>query len=104
MDTITLSVEIPPDHHLVLDLPPDVPVGTAQITIQAQNAPNAAIISNPAREAIRAKLLAAGKLVADIRAPEGTVPLSVQERLRLGTLPPGSPSINDLINEDRGEY
>jgi len=101
MHTITLSVEIPPDHHLELDLPPDLPTGAARITIQPQSAPYE-VVTNPAREAARAKLLAAGKLVTNIHPPPGTRPLTLAERQRLGQLPPGSRPSEELVNDDRG--
>jgi hypothetical protein len=61
-------------------------------------------VINPAREAARAKLLAAGALVTQFDVPEGAVRLTVEERLRMGTLRPGARSSLDLINEDRGEW
>lgn len=104
MDAIKLSVEINEDRllHLDINLPANTPLGRAEIIIQPY-AEDEAPVANPDREAARAKLLAGGFLVTTIRVPDGTVPLSPQERMRLGTLPPGSPSIDDLINEDRGE-
>ena len=104
MDVITLSVEIPEDRHLILDLPASTPVGTAQITIQPQVLTVESPVSNPAREAARTKLLAAGKLVTTIHAPRGAVALSNEELAKLGQLPPGAQTSEDLINEDRGEY
>src|SRR5260370_6146382 len=98
MNTVTLLVEIPADHHLVLDLPAELPVGQAEVTIKPQSAAYQPPL-NPAREAARTKLLAAGKLVTDIRAPEGIVPLSPEELLRIGTLPPAPPSSHALLDE-----
>jgi hypothetical protein len=103
VNVISLSVEIPPDHHLVLDLPDELPTGRAQVTIMSQSEISAAPV-NPSREVARAKLLAAGALVTSIRAPEETVLLSPEELLRIGTLPPGSPTSDELIDEDRGKY
>jgi hypothetical protein len=103
MDAITLSVQIPPDHHLVLDLPADIPVGTAEVTIKPQGVPVAETeIINPAREAARAKLLAAGILSTAHRAPEGTVALSDEELQRLGRALPDATPLDKLIDEDRG--
>ena len=105
MDVITLSVEIPKDRHLVLDLPSDVPIGKADITIHPheQASPSAQVV-NSAHEAARAKLLAAGILSTAHVAPKDAVRLSDEALQRLGTLPAGSPSLDDLINEDRGTY
>src|SRR5579859_1572393 len=108
MDAITLSVQIPKDPHLVfeLDLPPDTPVGEAEVIIRPLSqtpevSPREVSHTNPAREAARAKLLAAGALNTSIHAPTGTVELSPQELLRIGTLPSGSPSFSELLDEDR---
>jgi hypothetical protein len=101
MDAIKLLVEINKDRRLIIDLPEDMPTGLAQVTITPQNA--SMNVNNPARENARAKLLAAGFLVTTIRAPEGTLSLTPEERFVLGTLPPGTPSIDDLVNEDRRE-
>jgi hypothetical protein len=59
---------------------------------------------NPAREAARAKLSAAGALVTHFDIPEDAVPLSPEELLRLGTMPPGARGSEELIDEDRGEW
>ncbi len=112
MDAITLSVQIPKDRHLVLDLPADTPIGEAEVIIKPHSqtpevsteAPRDVSHTNPAREAARAKLLAAGKLVEGDHAPEGTVALTPEERMRTGTLPPGARPSEELIDEDRGLY
>ena len=102
MTVITLSVKIPPDHHLELDLPPELPAGMAQITIQS--ASSALEVTNPSREDARAKLLAAGLLSTTHLAPKDAFRVSDEELHRLGTLPPGVPSLDDLIDQDRGPY
>jgi len=102
MDTVTLTVEIPKDHHLELDLPEDLPVGQAEVTIKPYAHVVQAHSMNHAREVARAKLMAAGALNTSVRAPEGTILLSPEELLRLGTLPSGSPTLLDLVDEDRG--
>jgi hypothetical protein len=75
MDAITLSIDIGEDRRVVIDLPADTPVGKADLVIvpRGDNATEHNPYSNPATEAARAKLLAAGRLVTSIRAPEGTV-------------------------------
>ena len=103
MDAIMLSVEIGEDRRLIIDLPADTPVGQADLIIKPHGE-TVAQSNNPAREAIRAKLLAAGKLVTDIHAPEGTVLLTLAERQRIGQLTPGARSSEQLIDEDRGLY
>jgi hypothetical protein len=117
MVAIRLSATVGTDRKLVIQLPDDIPAGKVEIEIRAaapeapvaaESAPTAPRIPyeipyNPAREAARAKLRAAGILSESTRAPEGTVPLTVEERMHLGTLPPGSKSSLEMINEDRGE-
>lgn len=100
-NVIALSVEITENRRLIIDLPPDTPLGTADLIIQICGQGDQPL-HQAACEVARAKLAAAGKLVTDIRAPEGTIPLAPDELLRLGTLPPGSPTLDDLINEDGG--
>ncbi len=105
MDAIRIPVVVGEDRRLVIDLPPDVPVGPAEVVIRSlEQQSSAETPVNPAREAARAKLLAAGFLVTSIRAPEGTVPLTPEERKRLSELFSEARSSLDLINEDRGEY
>jgi hypothetical protein len=112
MDTITVSAVIGDDRRLQIDLPDDAPTGEVEVIVrrieppQPESESNSAyeIPPNPAREAARAKLLAANFLVTGIRAPEGTVPLTAEERMRIGTLPPGARPSEELIDEDRGEW
>jgi hypothetical protein len=103
MEAVTLPVVVGPDRRLVLDLPPSTPIGPADVVILPRM--NAADESaTPARDTARAKLLAAGFLATDIRAPEGTAPLSDEDLARLGQLPRGARPSEDLIDEDRGSY
>ncbi len=51
----------------------------------------------------RAKLLASGKLSTIHYAPADAVALPDEELQRLGTLLPGSPSLDQIIDEDRGQ-
>jgi prevent-host-death family protein len=56
------------------------------------------------RERFRKKLLDAGMLSTAHHPPAGTVLLSPEELLRLGTLPPGTRPTDELIDEDRGQW
>jgi hypothetical protein len=103
MDSIILSVEIEENRRLVIDLPPNTPVGQAELIIKPHGEQSAQP-SNPAREAARAKLLAVGALSTTHRAPEGTTELTLEESQRIWSQFSGGPSLDDLINEDRGEY
>ena len=59
---------------------------------------------NPAREVARKKLLAAGALVTQFEIPKDFVPLTPEERMRIGTMPPSTRGSEELIDEDRGEW
>jgi hypothetical protein len=104
MDAITIEAEVGHDHRLIDALPPEVPVGRVKLIIEpVQESPTDS--KHPlTREEARAKLLAAGKLVTDLHAPEGTIALTPEERLRIGQLPPDARSSEELINDDRGLY
>lgn len=102
---ITISVVLGEDRRLIIDLPPDAPIGEVEVNlVVSSTSAELQTIVNPAREAARAKLLAAGKLSTIWRAPEGAVALTEEELIRIGTLSPGSPTIADFIKEERGEY
>lgn len=102
MDAITLSVEIPVDHHLVLDLPPEVPVGRATLVIESLVEPPAAVRQPLTREEARRRLRAAGLLLTERVAPEGAVESDEAEHQRLTALFGQGPSLEELIDEDRG--
>lgn len=55
------------------------------------------------RDEIREKLLKAGFLITDIETPY-MVSDYLDEELPLIILPPNSPSVAQLVDEDRGEY
>jgi hypothetical protein len=99
MNEIIISAVVGDDHRLVVDLPMDAPTGDVEVVIRP-----AKKSTGLTREEARARLLAGGALVTSIYAPEGTKPLTLEERMRLGTLPPGSRPSEVLIDEDRGEY
>ncbi len=105
MDAIRIPVVVGEDRRLVIDLPADMPVGPAELVIrplEQQGSGDAP--KNPAREAARAKLLAAGALATDLGIPDDIAPLSEQELDRLGRLLAQGRSTLDMINEDRREY
>ncbi len=100
---IRIQTTIGEDRRLVIELPPDTPTGPAELVIHPAAAESSA--QKPmTREEARAKLLAAGKLATWIHAPEGTIPLTPEERMRIGKLPPDARPSEELIDEDRGEY
>jgi hypothetical protein len=103
MADITIPVIVDKDRRIVIEVPAGIPLGPAEVVIRSKETLNNND-SNSAREAIRAKLLAADFLVTDIHAPQDTVLLSDEELYQLDQRPPGSKSLDELINEDRGEY
>lgn len=103
MDAITLSAIVSEDRKLVVELPPEIPIGPVEVVIRPKSQVGQAPLSIT-REWAQAKLLAAGLLVTSIHAPEEIVPLSPEELLRIGRLAPGARPSEDLINEDRGDY
>lgn len=103
-EPIRLSAVVGEDRRLVIDLPPDTPLGPVELEVRSA-APAPTQRDKPlTREEARAKLLAAGYLVTSIHAPEGTVPLTPEERMEIGRLPPGARPSKELVDEDRGEY
>lgn len=103
---IRLVATVGEDRRLDVQLPADAPTGPVELTVRA--APDIAgksgLHDNPARAAARAKMLAADFLSDGHRAPIGARALSDEERVRIGTLPPGSRPSEELIDEDRGAY
>jgi hypothetical protein len=103
MDSVMIPVEVGEDRRLVIDVPPEVPIGPADVVIVPRPHGQKAT-TNPAREAARAKLRAAGFLSTSIQAPENAVALSDEDLLRRGRLAPGARPSEELIDEDRGLY
>jgi hypothetical protein len=104
MVAIRLTAVVGEDRRLVIDLPEDAPTGPVQLVIRPKPVEPTGKSVNPAREAARAKLLAAGALVTHFEVPEDAVPLTPEERMRIGTMPPGTRGSEELIDEDRGEW
>lgn len=104
MVAVHLSTIIGADRKLVIQLPEDIPPGEVELIVRSTEQSGELGEGQSAREAARAKLLAAGALVTQFRVPTDTARLSVEERMRIGTLPPGARSSLDHINDDRGEW
>ena len=103
--TLHIATEVGTDRRIVIDLPPDFPLGPVQLDIHStESAPvTAATPDQPlTRGEAHRRLLAAGKLSAERYAPEGAVELSDEERQRIGRLLADEHQTTlDLINEDR---
>ncbi len=112
MEAITIPVIVDENRRVVLKLPDSTPIGLADLEIVVHPKADTANGAkeprprgpNPATEAARIKLAAAGFLSTNIRAPEGAVPLSDEEIARIGRLPPGARPSEELIDEDRGPH
>ena len=102
MIAIKLSAVVGKDRKLVLDLPEETPTGMVEVIIQSP-LPTPRTVSNPAREAARAKLAAARLLSTTHHLPDGTLIPTDTEVLAAGQLPPGSRPSEALISEDRDE-
>jgi hypothetical protein len=106
MVAIRLPAVITEDRKLIIQLPENVPTGQVEVVIHAavEIPAETGEIVNPAREAARAKLAAAGVLskIYDT-LPANLNPLSLEERIRIGTLPLGARPSEELISEDRDE-
>jgi hypothetical protein len=106
---ITIETIIHEDRKLTIDLPPDVPIGQVEVEVIVRPVNRvdeaAALVKWRAEyERLRAKLAAAGALSTIWKAPEGAVELSEEELWKLGQMPAGAPSSEQLVREDRGEY
>ncbi len=113
MDAITIPVIVDENRRIVIKLPDSTPIGLADLeiivhpkadTANGSDKTGQAAPVNPAREAARIKLAAAGVLSTGIHAPIGTVPPTDEEIERLGQLPAGARPSEELIDEDRGLY
>ncbi len=101
MQTITLHTRIDEHHQIILDVPKDLPVGEVEVTIRP--------VENLSREEVRARLKAAGLLVEitdddpewqelkDIPEP------SDEELKRIGRMLAKGKSLQEMIDEERGE-
>jgi hypothetical protein len=103
MFALKLKATIDVTRKLVIDLPPDTPIGDVELTILS-SAHNDIVseVDLSERGQMYARLEAAGVLTHH-PVPPGIVPLTPEERLQLGTLAKGARPSLDLIDEDRSE-
>jgi hypothetical protein len=94
MVAIRLSAMVSKDRRLIVDLPEDVPVGPVELLLQPVQANEGA--------SLRELLRAAGALANHDDLDEDAEYVSDEELDSLGTLPPGSATALELIDEDRG--
>ncbi|GEM_PF-535038 len=113
MITIRLRGTITADRQLIVDLPDEVPEGEVNITLivsevnaqgrlphEIDDIADRPIIVNEALEQMRTRLAAAGLLSTSIKAPSWFVPTE-EDELPI-ELPRGSPTMEQMIDEDRG--
>lgn len=94
MVAIRLSAMVGKDRRLIVDLPDDVPVGPVELVVQPLP-----VNQDPS---LRELLHAVGALANYDDLDEDTEYVADDELEQLGTLPPGSPSALELIDDDRG--
>lgn len=102
MDAIIIDAEVGQDHRLIYELPPQVPVGPVKLVIQPIETPSVQTVQGLTREEARRRLRAAGLLLTERLAPEGAVESDEPEHQRLAALFGQGPSLEELIDEDRG--
>ena len=106
---ITLTTVIDEDRKLIIDLPPDTPMGEVEVQVTVRSTADvneeAALKDwHTEYKRLRAKLVEAGSLSTIWAAPEDAHELNEQELWQLGQMPPDAPPSEVLIREDRGQY
>ncbi len=92
MDTIILEVSVSEDRRIIIDLPATMPTGPAEVTVRSLGTSSTAA-HELIRRSIQAKLRAAGILNTMHSAPHDAMPLSDEERDRLGRLFEGQTAV-----------
>jgi hypothetical protein len=99
-------------HKLVLDLPPDTPTGPLEIRLAVSPTETEQIVDEAEaiekwrqeRERIRTRLAAAGFLsTVNYDIADNLVRPSEEEIWSAGTLPPGSPTSQEILRELRDD-
>lgn len=93
------------DGRLTVDLPSEIPAGPVEVVIRpVERLPAEPRPCPLTPQAARAKLAAAGVLSTTPYAPNGAVPLTIEEREALGQVFAHPRTFSMLIDEDRGVY
>src|SRR5262249_7429746 len=102
MDVIIIDAEVGQDRRLIYELPPEVPVGPVKLVIQPVKAPLVQTGDALTRDEARRRWQAAGKMLKERFVPEGVVRSDEAEDRRLSALFGQGPSLQELIDQDRG--
>lgn len=104
MGKIVIETEVNSQGQLIV--PDSLKVEPGRVKLTIEPVPEQGRIPvGASREEIRARLLAAGRLVTDHGTPNDLEPLPDEERIRLAKLVAlkGGTSL-DLVNQDRGDF
>jgi hypothetical protein len=104
METITIEAEVGQDHRLIEPLPPEVPVGRVKLVIQPLTESVVPTNQPLTREAARRRWQAAGKMLTRWLLPDDAVRSTESEDRRLSDLFGQGPSLEQLVDEDRGPH
>ncbi len=96
MDAIIIRTTLGEDRRLVIDLPPDTPVGPLEVTIRPATEPDLT------KEDAKRRLRAAGLLREAFEFGAPVEPVSDEEIERIGQMKPGARPSEELIAEGRG--
>jgi len=104
---IVINAVVGEDRRLIIDLPPDTPIGNVMVMVSSTESvtPSEAsvdVVVNPERERLRAILLAAGKL-GTAHYVEHVIYPKDEEWMNAGRMPPGTPSSEETLRELRGD-
>jgi len=95
MVAVKLSVYVGEDRKVTIQVPDEIPVGPAELTIRP---------TQTGALSARDVLTAAGVLATDLGIPDDTEYVSDEELEELGTMPPGARPSEELIDEGRSRY
>ncbi len=102
MDAIIIEAEVGHDHRLVDALPPEVPVGRVRLVIEPMEQVPTPSRQPLTREEAGRRWKAAGKMLTLPLTPEDAVESNEAEDRRLADLFGQGPTLDQLIDEDRG--
>lgn len=101
MQSITLHTRIDEHHQIILNVPKDLPIGDVVVTIQPVALPD----EDLSREEVERRLKAADLWIdpAELDEDEEGEVLSDEELKRIGLLLAQGKTLQEMIDEERGE-